>query len=211
MSWLNDIGQRIQAAKAFVGEAVHPFQNINYINEANDRAIRSAQSIRNAPPSQHYQNTIQNIKNQDQQFWQNRERAKAAVVPTRVTQPTTGRYNTGINQELLGKIKSQINVVDEIKKQFGGEAQQALALALAESRFDPKVYNEGPNTHAAGLFQFQPKTWQEIMPNTDLNARFDPIMAVQAAKKLRDKRGWQQWEAYNNGAYKEFMDYYNNL
>jgi hypothetical protein len=34
---------------------------------------------------------------------------------------------------------------------------------------------------------------------------------IQVAKKLRDQRGWGQWEAYNNGAYKDFLDYYDNL
>jgi hypothetical protein len=215
---MNWIQQRLQAAGSYMknlGEvARHPVNTWNYIQDTNkrvqDESLNRAKQSLNAPPSQRFQQRMQAIEAQNQQYRQNhnfQQKPQQNISPK-----TTPRvhYNVGIDPTIVNRLKEQRAMVDEIKKQFGNEAQLALAVNLAESRGNPTVKNYGPTTHAAGAWQFQPATWQE-MGGGDLNGRFDPILSTQKAKVLRDKRGWSQWDAYNNGAYKDFMDYYNNL
>jgi hypothetical protein len=197
-----NILQRLQAAGAYLKDlgqtATHPFQAINYINNSTDNIRRNIPDYNQ--PSQRFQNAIQRIQERDAQMKQPNFQLQQQQQP---------QYN--LDPNLLERVRNNPQITNAIKQNFGNDAQTAMAVALAESRYNPGVKNIGPNTHAVGLYQFQPGTWQDVSPNKDPNARLDPIASIIAAKNLKDRRGWSQWEAYNNGAYKNFMDYYNKI
>lgn len=63
-----------------------------------------------------------------------------------------------------------------------------------------------------GLFQIndywhneeaQDAIWNQYIPPKDMSS----MEQINYAKSLYDKEGWDVWEAYNNGAYSEFLDW----
>jgi len=107
------------------------------------------------------------------------------------------------DKNVLATLRRSRPIIDSVRKTFGGEGNLALSILLAENTgLNPRQKQIGGGP-AQGLWQFEPPTWKD-MRGGDVN---DPSESTRTAKKLRDKRGWGQWSAYNNGAYKKYEPY----
>ena len=88
----------------------------------------------------------------------------------------------------------------EIAKVFGPEYRIALAVAKAESKLNPRAVNRNKNgSKDIGVFQINDRHgWDDA-------ELFDWKRNIRIAKDLRDRHGWSQWVAYNNGTYRNFL------
>lgn len=75
-------------------------------------------------------------------------------------------------------------------KHFGADPALALAVAHAESCFDPKAKN--PKSTAGGIFQYIDGTWKGYCEGDKYNED-DNIQC--ATKMLAEKDGIDHWEA----------------
>ena len=83
------------------------------------------------------------------------------------------------------------------------EVERALCILWAESRGNPGAVN--PSSGAAGLWQFIPSTWDNMVyPHLggltyDEGGPFDPMLSTQYAVWLQQAEGWTQWSPYKRG------------
>ena len=87
-----------------------------------------------------------------------------------------------------------------------------VAIAHGESSLDPMAFNPDTRTgdQSYGLFQINmlgdmgPARRKQfgIASNEEL---YDPVVNVQAAKKIYDSQGLGAWGAYTNGSFQQFM------
>lgn len=75
-------------------------------------------------------------------------------------------------------------------KEFGADANLAVAVAYAESCFEPTAKN--PSSSASGVFQFVKKTWEENCEGDVFNEDDNIKCGV---KLLAQKDGIKHWEA----------------
>lgn len=78
-----------------------------------------------------------------------------------------------------------------------GKVETAMCIMHYESRGDPGATN--PSSGAAGLFQFIPSTWNDMVPDEMAGDVYDPETNVRAAAWLQGAAGWSQWSPYNRG------------
>lgn len=82
----------------------------------------------------------------------------------------------------------------------GNDVVTATAVARAESSYDTEA--EGPKLgcgHGAmGLWQIN--TCVHNCPNVT-----DPVQNAKCAHQIYQAQGWKAWEAYTNGAYKQYL------
>ena len=93
--------------------------------------------------------------------------------------------------EIPQESSSQLSLEDKILQAFNGDVEM-VQIAKAESRLNPKAYNENRNgTIDVGIFQIN-STWgysKEYLENVDNN--------IAVAKKVLDKQGKTAWAVYN--------------
>lgn len=83
------------------------------------------------------------------------------------------------------------------------EVERALCIMGHESQGVPTAVN--PSSGAAGLFQFIPSTWDNMVPDSIAGgsyasgAPFVPVANVASAAWLQGAEGWTQWSPYKRG------------
>ena len=82
----------------------------------------------------------------------------------------------------------------------GDDAATAVAVAGAESSYNPKAAN-GDST-ARGLWQIMLSLHQPKFAGADWR---DPVANARVAHQLWRTSGWQPWVAYTSGAYRQFL------
>lgn len=92
------------------------------------------------------------------------------------------------------------SVEQEIANIFGYEYRTALAVAKAESELNPNAMNiNRDGSRDIGIFQINERHgWSA-------EELFDWRRNIAIAKFLRDRNGWGEWTAYNNGAYRKYL------
>ena len=93
-------------------------------------------------------------------------------------------------------------VLTLIKKEFGEDWRTAYAVAMAESRLNPRAIGD---THlekpSFGLFQIS-----KIYHNYTTEELLSAEKNIKIAKTIQSKgRGWENWTTYRNGYYKQFL------
>jgi len=102
---------------------------------------------------------------------------------------------------------------------FSGKSlETAFAVSLAESRGNPKAFNNKKRDLSYGLFQINMKDDDPKSPNMGRNRRkqfgiknnealYNPNTNIRAAYEVSDKGGWwKQWATYNDGTFLKYMD-----
>lgn len=107
----------------------------------------------------------------------------------------------------------------------GNDLVTMIAISMAEetpgdpwsmgpySAADNTGENEGKWQRAFGLYQTRPLTnpndpkWADSDSWRDMTRLLDPAYQAEAAmKEFRQKKGFDGWEAFTNGAYKQYLD-----
>ena len=102
---------------------------------------------------------------------------------------------------------------------FSGKSlETAFAVSLAESRGNPRAFNNKRRDLSYGLFQINMKDDDPASPNMGRNRRkqfgirnnealFNTNTNIRAAYEVSDKGGWwKQWATYNDGTFLKYMD-----
>jgi hypothetical protein len=85
-----------------------------------------------------------------------------------------------------------------------------VAIAHAESGFNPRAHNARPPDNSYGLWQINmlgsmgPARRKQfgISSNDQL---FDPVTNARAAQSIYKSQGYKAWSVYNSGSYKKFL------
>lgn len=102
---------------------------------------------------------------------------------------------------------------------FSGKAlETAFAVSLAESRGNPRAFNNKKRDLSYGLFQINMKDDDPRSPNMGRNRRkqfgiknnealYDANTNIRAAYEVSNQGGWwKQWATYNDGTFLKYMD-----
>lgn len=102
---------------------------------------------------------------------------------------------------------------------FSGKSlETAFAVSLAESRGNPRAFNNKRRDLSYGLFQINMKDDDPSSPNMGRNRRkqfgiknnealFNTDTNIRAAYEVSNKGGWwKQWSTYNDGTFLRYMD-----
>jgi murein DD-endopeptidase MepM/ murein hydrolase activator NlpD len=102
---------------------------------------------------------------------------------------------------------------------FSGKSlETAFAVSLAESRGNPKAFNNKRRDLSYGLFQINMKDDDPKSPNMGRNRRkqfgirnnealYNPTTNIRAAYQVSDQGSWwKQWATYNDGTFLKYMD-----
>lgn len=102
---------------------------------------------------------------------------------------------------------------------FSGKSlETAFAVSLAESRGNPRAFNNKRRDLSYGLFQINMKDDDPSSPNMGRNRRkqfgiksnealFNTDTNIRAAYEVSNKGGWwKQWSTYNDGTFLKYMD-----
>lgn len=102
---------------------------------------------------------------------------------------------------------------------FSGKAlETAFAVSLAESRGNPRAFNNKNRDLSYGLFQINMKDDDPRSPNMGRNRRkqfgisnnealYDVNTNIRAAYEVSNKGGWwKQWATYKDGTFLKYMD-----
>lgn len=100
----------------------------------------------------------------------------------------------------LPEYSSNNSIEEEIAEVFGAEHKIAMAIAKAESGLNPRAINRNRDgSKDLGIFQINDRHgWSD-------EDRLDWKTNIRIAKELRDRRGWTEWVAYNNGSYRNYL------
>jgi hypothetical protein len=93
-----------------------------------------------------------------------------------------------------------LSIQQIIRTQFGSEGEIAIAVAMAESRMNPKAYHINSNGSVdCGLFQINSihKPTKEQCENPEEN--------VKMAYEIYKRGSWNAWSAYNNKSYYKYL------
>ena len=114
------------------------------------------------------------------------------------------------SQDLIKQMLSAVGFNDEQTRIMGAVAMAESAgdsnADTVKSGLDPLKKNE----FSLGLMQINmlPEFLPERLPLFEIESTdelYDPIINVIAAKRLYDKYGFEAWESYNTGKYKDFL------
>lgn len=140
-------------------------------------------------------------------FYQEPKKERPYVQESRAgaMMPAPQKPSFTANPQVLSILNRNRPLIKNVRDTFGNEGDLAMSVLLAENtQLNPnqRQFGGGP---ARGLWQFEPPTWADMGGRPD--QMFDADISTQMAKKLRDKRGWGQWSAYNNKKHEEYMPY----
>tara|TARA_Y200000002_G_scaffold20298_1_gene15612 strand:- start:3443 stop:6544 length:3102 start_codon:yes stop_codon:yes gene_type:complete len=130
-----------------------------------------------------------------------------------------GRLNTVLedvdtrqrfSQDLIKRMLSAVGFTDEQTKVMGAVA---IAESAGDSEADTVKSGLDPlkkKEFSIGLMQINmlPEFLPERLPLFEIQSTdelYDPIINVIAAKRLYDRYGFEAWESYNTGKYKDFL------
>ena len=114
------------------------------------------------------------------------------------------------SQETIKQMLSAVGFNDEQTRIMGAVAMAESAgdsnADTVKSGLDPLKKKE----FSLGLMQINmlPEFLEERLPLFEIESTdelYDPIINVIAAKRLYDRYGFEAWESYNTGKYKEFL------
>lgn len=89
----------------------------------------------------------------------------------------------------------------------GGEIENAVAIALAESGGNTNAFNDKPPDLSYGLWQINmygdkgPERRKKFHID-DNRQLFTAGMNAVVAKRIRDEQGWEAWSTFKDGSYK---------
>jgi len=114
------------------------------------------------------------------------------------------------SQDLIKQMLSAVGFNDEQTRIMGAVA---IAESAGDSNADTVKSGLDPlkkNEFSLGLMQINmlPEFLPERLPLFEIESTdelYDPIINVIAAKRLYDKYGFEAWESYNTGKYKDFL------
>lgn len=92
----------------------------------------------------------------------------------------------------------------------GNDLNIAVAVAKAESGWNPNAHNSQPPDDSYGLWQIN--MYQNLGPTrrkqfgiSSNAALFDPATNAKAAHMVYQSSGWKAWTTYTSGKYKQFL------
>lgn len=129
------------------------------------------------------------------------------------TRVTIAAYGSGLTGGVPAKRqRGKVNTAGEIMSTFlaaGGDQKQAVlmtAIAMAESSGRQDAARSDTDVH--GWFQVRYPVHVDKLKKLGINSRaelLDPMNNTKAALAILKSQGLGAWEAYTNGAYKQFL------
>ena len=129
------------------------------------------------------------------------------------TRVTIASYGSGLSAGLPAKrSRGAVNTPGEIMSTFlaaGGDSKEAVlmtAIAMAESSGRQDAARSDTDVH--GWFQVRYPVHVDKLRKLGITSRqqlLDPMNNTKAALAIRKSQGLGAWEAYTNGAYKQFL------
>lgn len=104
--------------------------------------------------------------------------------------------------------QNRVNI-GRIMGTFGGDSRKAVALAMAESGFNPKAsnFNKWNGSYDDGLFQANSKAQGKNKMYGSRLTQQDPYKSIAFARDLSKREGWDRWSAHKSGAYEKYLPY----
>lgn len=109
------------------------------------------------------------------------------------------------------RIQTQVNTTTQyetvrlaVKREFGSEADLALAIFTCESGLRPNAV--GDHGSSIGIAQVHLPAHSGKIPASDKKAWLKNFQNnIKLAKKIRDGSGFEAWTCYNTGAYQAYL------